>query len=803
MTRHPDGERIQRLLEQGLRALDAGSFQDALTHWNEILAIDPQHTRAARLVADLESLIARTQPAEPARPANQDVVEQLDDLIDNIDADDLLDVELDESPDRRATDPGINNSMIPRSALQRLQRLVESLSEETAQLNELLRARYEELLAVRETLTQREHDLLSAREQHLKLERQIVGLEHSRRSKERDAALAESTLADIEVRATEAMQREAAMQERASTLESELLRMRNDRDASRAESIASLQAVEEARQRLQLAEQSHKQMRRQLTEARNEMSEAKQARDTMQAELEAATAARDSLQAEIAAHTASVSALTSQCDDLQQQLVLQQQTHQTALNALDQQRREAETARDDARAAAKAEASQVDQLQTRVRELEAQLQRRTRERDESQARAQQHQEEAQQALTRADQLEQQARVALAERDDALIGLERMRTQSDGQVESLEQRLQLLAQENAELQESLTTHDQLAAQLQTLLSQPRLRTTLTDLKPLDAQTLQAETMRAEGFQVSDTRSRGDFTEPDRDSGNTNPRQPRLTDTDGGPFEDEAFLAAADQALAEVPGHASTTIEASPSPSDDVLAFFAADNDALPPAHQVAESAAPVEDDIFTFETDGFTDAGQQTDGGQRPDASHDEDLLRNLLDEIDGSPIAPRRGSDSYGLPHDDDLIDALSHDDGAAPGQPVDDSIPPEFNRQEVSQRTVAGMDPGKIVQPDSLFPREPTGVDAEMARQLLDNRFPAFERMQAIAHDVPLLTDRPVHSVPNFTARHAFVASRVDGQTSFGDIIDLAGPQRDETCAVLLELIRHGILISPSLQAH
>ena len=66
-----DSTPIQELLQRGLDALNAGDYPAALSHWNRVLDLHPNHEKARRLVEDLRAFLARsphtdTGPLPPA-----------------------------------------------------------------------------------------------------------------------------------------------------------------------------------------------------------------------------------------------------------------------------------------------------------------------------------------------------------------------------------------------------------------------------------------------------------------------------------------------------------------------------------------------------------------------------------------------------------------------------------------------------------------------------------------------------------------------------------------------------------------
>ena len=97
---------VDELLEAGNRALDAGNYAVALDHWTQVLSIDPQNRRAARLVEELEALIRDKQVATMTPMSGEFVV-----VVDDED---------------EAIEASGDGMKIARGAWERLQRLLET-----------------------------------------------------------------------------------------------------------------------------------------------------------------------------------------------------------------------------------------------------------------------------------------------------------------------------------------------------------------------------------------------------------------------------------------------------------------------------------------------------------------------------------------------------------------------------------------------------------------------------------------------------------------------------------------------------
>lgn len=97
-------------------------------------------------------------------------------------------------------------------------------------------------------------------------------------------------------------------------------------------------------------------------------------------------------------------------------------------------------------------------------------------------------------------------------------------------------------------------------------------------------------------------------------------------------------------------------------------------------------------------------------------------------------------------------------------------------------------------VQTPPLEPRAATPVPTATAapgdgEDKLLGLVGSLDQIPALTHDLGHLT------LDRLDARAAFLASRVDGQLTFAEILDVAGMPRDEACSLLADLVVAGIL--------
>ncbi len=314
-----DSETIQNLLEAGLDALNRGDYDAALACWNDVLARDPEHSRAARLVRDLTAYVATGSQFDDAEESSIIVV--LDDAEVAVEADSRTRQRIESSGDF----PRAPN-LITRQALERLQELVEGQRGENERLTDTISDRDEQILDLRGQLTARDRELLELREASLEFEKAATRSERERRDLERvrqkldeDLAAAELSVADHRKRLeqlederdglrrdhdalVEARDRlrderdtltsrlEAAgdeirdAEERAEALDAELLELRNALLSERASSDELRDELNAARTQLKLGEQTARRAQNELEQARTALRDAEQQRDDASAE---------------------------------------------------------------------------------------------------------------------------------------------------------------------------------------------------------------------------------------------------------------------------------------------------------------------------------------------------------------------------------------------------------------------------------------------------------------------------------------------------------------------------------------
>ena len=76
-------------------------------------------------------------------------------------------------------------------------------------------------------------------------------------------------------------------------------------------------------------------------------------------------------------------------------------------------------------------------------------------------------------------------------------------------------------------------------------------------------------------------------------------------------------------------------------------------------------------------------------------------------------------------------------------------------------------------------------------------------EQLSWLVDEVPRLTNTGANMIRSkqIGAKEAFVVEAIDGSVSFSDIIDVVGLPSQETSAILVDLLRNGVISSPSIE--
>ncbi|MBW2277797.1 MAG: hypothetical protein JRF63_09915 [Deltaproteobacteria bacterium] len=128
------------------------------------------------------------------------------------------------------------------------------------------------------------------------------------------------------------------------------------------------------------------------------------------------------------------------------------------------------------------------------------------------------------------------------------------------------------------------------------------------------------------------------------------------------------------------------------------------------------------------------------------------------------------------------------------PPPPVEPEKPP---RQQMSESYELGDYTGSLALAEELLREDPDDVEAadyaesckEVLAQMYEARIGSFDRVPQVAVSEHELIWRDLDPAAGF------VLSRIDGFSTFEDIIDISGMPRFETCRILGQLLQEGII--------
>jgi len=141
--------------------------------------------------------------------------------------------------------------------------------------------------------------------------------------------------------------------------------------------------------------------------------------------------------------------------------------------------------------------------------------------------------------------------------------------------------------------------------------------------------------------------------------------------------------------------------------------------------------------------------------------------------------------------------------DPLQPAQPeiIDQPLPPvepeKPVRQQMTERYELGDYSGALQLAEQLLRDDPDDVEAvdcagsckEVLIRMYEARIGSFDRMPQVAISAHELIWRDLDPAAGF------VLSRIDGYSSFEDVIDISGMGRFETCRILSQLLQEGII--------
>jgi hypothetical protein len=356
-------EHVQELLEAGLTALEVGDYTTALARWNAVLAYEPDNSRAAKLVSDLNSVVTRTRDRPTHRSISADVAIVVD------------------SPSQTGAAVESNDaswasaSTVEKEALNRLQALLGTSERDHERLRDDLESSRRENLRLRNELAQRERTLVAEREQQLHLEEMLAGQESRIRELERSSRERERELADQKVMM-------GAQRAEAGALGHEL-------DIARQQLAFMHSEADETEIRLALLTAESSQLRNQLEGAQTVRKTLEEQLRVLQSDLQSTTrthaATLSHMSAELSQAQEKSAALQKSLDELILSSTTEQQRMHEQLALQTRQMETVKAAHDSAHSLNRELANQIQELNTeleRVRGVWIELRRENAEKTE-------------------------------------------------------------------------------------------------------------------------------------------------------------------------------------------------------------------------------------------------------------------------------------------------------------------------------------------------------------------------------------------------------------------------------------
>lgn len=784
---------VESLLEQGLTALDAGKFEEALTSWNKVLELDPGNVRAARLVQELRALI-RDGESTNLTPASGEFVVVVDD----------------DAPELAAAEK--SSSLIARGALDRLRQFAESASERAEELERQLAERGDETLQLKSALGAKDKEVIEAREASLVLERRVTTLENERRDLERFKRQRERQASELELSLAEAKAAERKLAEDlkiASQARDEL----NEHLATREADLASMQSA------LQAETEAAKEARAAAAEAADELETLRAAVESLRSEQATAATQLEEREQTLEAQRDEITTLSNAVAE-----------HEDAIEALDAQLASVTAERD-------AHAETIAGLRANLEALEQAAAESASEveRVAEQLAAAAH--EAEEKITAAhDALaeSQAARNAMrTEMATVVTDLDNIRTSAS----EFEARI-------AALEASLEAEREARAQAEA--ARDALSTSQKDVERTMEEQQAAATEAhevAEAAVVELEAARDELVASEERAAALEAELKAARDAAAGVKELTAKLAARDQAV--------SVLQAAVSDRDQALAA-AADGDTEAVARAQAEAAeasalarelnekvAVLEERLANRDADAAQSVKDEAERTRDADAKmlaqqREIDAMRIRLSAAEGrardmeaenaelqaivaamqsSPVIEMSVSDSYPsarsttTPHGHIPV-AVTNDSGASkvvrpppvPAGPANTLSLGETHRVEGSPSATMERDPESIeLEIDDFEDVSATPAKSSALARLTDEKLTPTERLSWLIDEAPYVSNTA--TAPDLSAQAAFVLQNIDGNVSFADLIDIVGLPADETAGILVELLTRGIVTSPALQ--
>ena len=792
MAKKPN-DSVESLLERGLVALDAGDFEGALSQWNLVLEQDPGNSRSRRLVSDLEQLISDNRSGMMTSASGEFVVV------------------VEDEPQVSAAPEGAAPNVISKAYLNRIKKV----SDDTLADNEALTARMTHLQAdlteAKEAAATRETELSTARQGALELEQSKNALEtetqdltrfkrqHERQAAELDLRLAERKaserrlLADIEKLASERDGLKGGFDEAKSglaKLESDLAEQTAANRKAEADQEKLREELEETRNALTSERASLEEARESLEAGTAQSVELENQLEAITAELEAGTLETTNLQADKEALEFTVGELTAAEEELEAQIADAEST--AARNAEEITRLAAELAK----VAIEAE----ERVNTATSALEESQAARSAMRTEMATIVQDLEKAKSRGADTAKELES-AHSEISEKTgasaEALAAAEFKAIEASATTADLELNLneanEALEGANFKLAE---LEVQLASEKKSLEHAAAAAAAQAAVEVSAAHKAVSDTQTASANAVTDADAKaaslaGEIDALKATAAVSTEEEAKLTKTNDALTEDLEALRSHTAALEAKQADVESSGELTQRLGDQEDAFTELQAQLMAKDVSIAElqsqlqlAARAHESPGLQAEVDRLKVALSAADGRARS-ATEEATELAEQVAALKASPIDMYVSGDHFNASE-------------RAPTPAENLSISGQFKAAEASANPPplsAAAKPRPTGEDHGATP-----FDSSAVTRLKDEGLSPSDRLSWLIDEQPYVANTA--SVPDLSARAAFVLQNIDGSVSFADLIDIVGLPEVETYSILLDLWERGVITSPSLES-
>ena len=837
---------VESLLESGLVALDAGNFDEALSQWNLALEQDPDNARAQRLVSDLEQLISDNRSGTMT-PASVEFV-----------------VVVEDEADVQAAPEGVSPNVISGGYLDRIKKVSDDALADNAELSARLTGVQAELTEAKKVAASRETELAMVRQAALELEQAKNALETEKQDLTRFRRQHDRQAAELDLRLAERKASERRLLADIEKLAAERDALKGDIEQTNARATKLESDLAEQTAANRKAEGDQEKLREELEETRNALASERASLEESRGALEAANAKVAELEAKVEEGTAALEASKLETTKLQSDkdaLEAAKAELETAKADLETKIEEAsaiaaKNAEEITRLAAelaKAAVEAEERVNTATAALEESQAARSAMRTEMATIVQ----DLEKSKTRGDDLDGQLATAKAELEakegssaEAMKSAEAKAIEAAAKAADLElsfneasESLEAANAKVAELETQLASetkkqeHSAAAAAAQAAVETSAAHKAVSEAEAAlakssaDAEakvaslTAELETLKAAATESAAGASKaGDLEktnaglleeldglraqvmaleEKQKDVESSEELAQRLKDQDDAFTELQAQLMAKDVSIAELQSQLETRDQAHAAQQNASnlgaadLATKVADLEVM--SNSLTTQLAAKDVKIAELESQAML-ATRNTESpalqaevdrlkvqlsaaeGRARSATEEVEELTEQVDSLKAAPI-DMYVSGSY-----------VSSERQPTPAENL--SISGQFKAAEAAATPPL---PPEARQAKASEDQGAAPLDSSAVSRLRDESLSPSDRLSWLIDEQPYVAN--TSSIPDLSARAAFVLQNIDGSVSFADLIDIVGLPEDETYSILLDLWDRGVITSPSLE--